>query len=75
MNPPGDTRAFFRGNCIDRYPEAIVAASWDSLIFDVGADTLQRVPMREPLRGTEEMVGGLLDSSPDAPTLVRNLQG
>src|SRR5438270_6428804 len=75
MNPPEDTRAYFRGNCIDRYPEAIVAASWDSLIFDIGADTLQRVPMREPLRGTKEMVGSLLDSSPDAPTLVRNLQG
>jgi proteasome accessory factor A len=75
MNPPEDTRAYFRGNCIDRYPNAIVAASWDSLIFDVGADTLQRVPMREPLRGTSEMVGGLLESSPDAATLVRNLQG
>jgi proteasome accessory factor A len=41
MNPPGDTRAYFRGNCIDRYPEAIVAASWDSLIFDIGAVRLQ----------------------------------
>src|SRR5437867_13186658 len=75
MNPPVDTRAFFRGNCIDRYPDAIVAASWDSLIFDTGADTLQRVPMREPLRGTREMVAGLLESSPDAGTLVQQLQG
>jgi proteasome accessory factor A len=75
MNPPEDTRAYFRGNCIDRYPDAIVAASWDSLIFDTGADTLQRVPMREPLRGTSDMVSDLLESSPDAATLVRNLQG
>jgi hypothetical protein len=75
MNPPEDTRAYFRGNCIDRYPDAIVAASWDSLIFDTGADTLQRVPMREPLRGTKEMVADLVEASPDAGTLVQNLQG
>ncbi|MFN2544802.1 MAG: depupylase/deamidase Dop [Actinomycetota bacterium] len=75
MNPPPDTRAYFRGKCIDRYPDAIVAASWDSLIFDTGGDTLQRVPMREPLRGTREMVDGLLEDSPDAGSLVHKLQG
>jgi proteasome accessory factor A len=74
MNPPEDTRAFFRGNCIDRYPAAIVAASWDSMIFDTGADTLQRVPMREPLRGTADMVQPLLDQATDAASLVRLLQ-
>jgi len=74
MNPPEDTRAFFRGNCIDRYPGAIVAASWDSLIFDIGADTLQRVPMREPLRGTADVVAPLFDQAEDAGSLVRLLQ-
>src|SRR5438093_6948132 len=28
--PPEDTRAFFRGRCIRRYPNSIAAASWDS---------------------------------------------
>ena len=37
MEPPEDTRAYFRGRCISRYPDAIAAASWDSLIFDTGA--------------------------------------
>ncbi len=36
MEPPEDTRAYFRGRCIARYPEAIAAASWDSMIFDIG---------------------------------------
>ena len=48
-----DTRAYFRGRCISQYPDAIAAASWDSLIVDTGADALQRIPMREPLRGTQ----------------------
>ncbi|HEY5905576.1 MAG TPA: depupylase/deamidase Dop, partial [Actinomycetota bacterium] len=46
MEPPIDTRAYFRGRCIDKYPDAIAAASWDSLIVDTGADALQRIPMR-----------------------------
>jgi Pup amidohydrolase len=73
--PPEDTRAFFRGGCIRRYPDAIVAASWDSVIFDVGRDALQRVPMREPLRGTREHVEELFEQAADAATLVDLLQG
>ncbi|MGH2686927.1 MAG: proteasome accessory factor PafA2 family protein, partial [Actinomycetota bacterium] len=73
--PPEDTRAYFRGSCIRRYPEAIVAASWDSIIFDTGRDALQRVPMREPLRGTREAVEELLDGAEDAAALVDRLQG
>ena len=75
MEPPEDTRAFFRGQCISRYPGSIAAASWDSLIFDTGADALQRVPMREPLRGTKEHVAELLERSPDPATLLALLQG
>jgi Pup amidohydrolase len=74
-SPPQDTRAFFRGSCIRKYPDAIVAASWDSVIFDTGRDALQRVPMREPLKGTSEHVEGLLAEAPDAATLVDLLQG
>ncbi len=59
--PPGSTRAYFRGRCLERYSSAILAANWDSLIFDVGGDPLKRVPMPEPLRGTRAHVGELID--------------
>jgi proteasome accessory factor A len=73
-NPPEDTRAYFRGRCLEKYPAEIAAASWDSVIFDVpGHTALQRVPMLEPLRGTREGVGDLIDRSPDASTLLREL--
>ncbi len=75
MEPPDDTRAYFRGRCIGRYPDAIAAASWDSLIIDTGAEALQRVPMREPLRGTKAHVDALLEASQDAASLVAALQG
>ncbi len=74
MEPPDDTRAFFRGRCISRYPDAIAAASWDSIIFDTGRETLQRIPMREPLRGTRAHVDQLFERAPDAAALVDLLQ-
>jgi proteasome accessory factor PafA2 len=75
-NPPEDTRAYFRGRCLRQYPEAIAAASWDSVIFDIpGRDSLQRVPTLEPLRGTRAHVGGLLDRCETAAELVTALTG
>jgi proteasome accessory factor PafA2 len=73
MEPPDDTRAYFRGRCIAKFPEAIAAASWDSLIMDTGRDALQRIPMREPLRGTRAHVRDLLDECDDAAALVDRL--
>ncbi|HWU19916.1 MAG TPA: depupylase/deamidase Dop, partial [Nocardioides sp.] len=72
--PPEDTRAYFRGRCLDKYADAVAAASWDSVIFDLpGRDSLQRVPTMDPLRGTRAHVGGLIDSSETAEQLVRAL--
>jgi len=73
--PPERTRAWFRGACIERYGAAIVAANWDSLIFDVGEDALKRVPMMEPLRGGKDRVAALLERSPTPADLIRALAG
>jgi Pup amidohydrolase len=59
--PPEDTRAWFRGECLRRFPDQVVAAGWDSLILDVGRAALQRVPMMEPGRGTRAQTETLLD--------------
>ena len=74
-HPPEDTRAFFRGECLRRYPEAVAAASWDSVIFDVGQQSLVRVPTLEPLRGSRAHVLELLDRCPTARSLVDELLG
>ena len=72
-HPPVDTRAYFRGECLRRFSEVIVAASWDALIFDLGDEPLRKVPTLEPTRGTKAHVDGLLAASPDAGTLIANL--
>jgi proteasome accessory factor PafA2 len=74
--PPEDTRAYFRGRCLQKYADAVAAASWDSVIFDIpGRESLQRVPTLEPLRGTKAHVGGLLDRCDSAADLVKALTG
>ncbi|HEV2375872.1 MAG TPA: depupylase/deamidase Dop [Streptosporangiaceae bacterium] len=74
--PPPDTRAYFRGRCLQKYPDAVAAASWDSVIFDIpGYDSLQRVPTLEPLRGTRAHVGELIDRCRTAADLVAALTG
>ena len=68
--PPTTTRAYFRGRCLAKWPADIVAANWDSLVFDIGRDPLRRVPMMEPLRGTAEHVARLIDESDTAADLL-----
>ena len=70
-DPPVDTRAYFRGRCLDKYADSVAAASWDSVIFDLpGRESLQRVPTIDPLRGTRAHVGELIDRSATARDLV-----
>ena len=71
--PPEDTRAYFRGRCLERYPAEVAAASWDSVIFDLGRESLVRIPTLEPLRGTRRHVGELIDNSRTAEELVEAL--
>jgi proteasome accessory factor A len=72
--PPEDTRAYFRGRVMEKFGGSIVAASWDSVIFDIpGRPALQRIPLLDPLRGTREQVGHMLDTCSDVTELFAAL--
>jgi proteasome accessory factor PafA2 len=71
--PPLGTRAWFRGMCLARWPDAVVTANWDSLVFDIGTDPLRRVPMMDPLKGTAEHTGALLAQSTSPADLLERL--
>jgi len=71
--PPTDTRAYFRGRCLQRWASSIAAANWDSMVFDLGSDPLRRVPMMEPLRGTAVMVDRLLEECSSPAELLERL--
>jgi len=71
--PPRGTRAWFRGQCLKKWPAAVVTANWDSLVFDLGTDPLRRVPMMDPLKGTAEHVEELLDECASPSELLDRL--
>ncbi len=73
-DPPETTRAYFRGECLKRYPGEVRSVNWDSVLFEVDRGPLQKVPMNEPLRGSKKYIGDLLDKSPTARDLLYNLQ-
>jgi proteasome accessory factor A len=72
--PPADTRAYFRGECLRRYGSAVFGVNWDSISFSVGEEPIKRIMMAEPLKGSKLHVKELLENSPTAGDLVRNLR-
>ena len=71
--PPEDTRAWFRGSCVSRFGGALVAANWDSLLFERKPGDLVKVSMMEPLKGSRNSVGALLERVSDPAGLIREL--
>ncbi len=72
--PPRDTRAYFRGECLRRYPSEVFGVNWDSISFGLEDESIKRVMMAEPLKGTSEFVEGLLDRSETAAALLENME-
>ena len=72
-NPPEETRAFFRGKCLQKWPDKVLVANWDSIVFDTGDQNLQRVPMMEPLKGTSQHVGDLIDRCETVIELIESM--
>ena len=73
VNPPESTRAYFRGTVLQKWPNDVIAANWDSVVFDIPNRGLQRIPMPEPLRGTKVLVGKVLADSKNPSELIENL--
>ena len=70
--PPVDTRAWFRGSAVAKFGADVAAASWGTIILDDG-ERLHRIPMVEPLRGTQEITGEILTQSGSAAELITHL--
>ena len=74
-NPPHDTRAYLRGRLVERFPENVVAASWDSLLLEEKVDAqLVRVSLSDPYRETRDEVGEILEQSVNVRELLERLK-
>ena len=72
-DPPEDTRAYFRGQCLKKFKHQIFGVNWDSISFNLGDGPIKRIMMEEPTRGTKRHVQQLLDRSETAADLVANI--
>ncbi|BCA54277.1 Pup deamidase/depupylase [Nitrospira sp. KM1] len=72
--PPPGTRAYFRGRCVGKFSKSIYGASWTSVLFDVGNTAIKKVPLMDPLRGTESLTGDLFEQSETAEALLTKLK-
>jgi proteasome accessory factor A len=74
-NPPVDTRAYFRGTCVAKFVDQVAAASWDSVILDLGPDVpLKRISTPDALGGTQAATSDLFEQSELAADLLANLK-
>ena len=49
-DPPEDTRAYFRGQCLKKFENQIFGVNWDSISFNLGDGPIKRIMMEEPTR-------------------------
>ena len=70
--PPVDTRAYFRGTCLRKFPNHIHSASWNSMVFK-GPKGFDKIMMERPHFGTQQLVGELLNSC-TAAELVKEIK-
>ncbi len=73
LSPPVDTRAFFRGALMKRFPREVVAVSWSSVVVDDGSFSLKRIPLEDPCRGTQKIAGALIERHASATELLSEL--
>ena len=66
---PSDTRAWFRGALITRYPSCIIDIGWDYVLFDNGI----WLDLKDPCQGNEQQIAPLLTDDPPFEIFLKRL--
>ena len=72
---PLQSRAFFRGACLKQFPDSVYGMSWTSVLLDQGNDTIKRIPLMDPYRGTQALTQELLEGVTTVDELLSKLNG
>ena len=67
--PPEDTRAYFRGRCIEKFPGEINLVNWEVVGFDQG-DVYRMIPLMNPMKGTKDRFGRIFEECESAAELI-----
>jgi Pup amidohydrolase len=72
VKAPPDTRAYFRGRCIENFPEDLCLVNWEVVGFDHGK-VRRLVPLLNPLQGTREQFAEIFARSRNSKELLKRL--
>lgn len=70
---PRETRAFFRGACLQRFPQQVYGMSWTSVLLEAGDTTIKRIPLMDPYRGTQALTQELFQDIDSIDQLLSRL--
>ncbi len=70
---PPDTRAYFRGKCIEKFPNEINFVNWEVVGFDHG-ESHRMIPLLNPLKGTKNQFRDVFDRCTNSRELVKMVQ-
>ncbi len=70
---PAQTRAFFRGACLQRFPQQVYGMSWTSVLLESADATIKRIPLMDPYRGTQSLTQELFQDIDSVDQLLSRL--
>ena len=70
---PAQTRAFFRGACLQRFPQQVYGMSWTSVLLKTADSTIKRIPLMDPYRGTQSLTHELFQDIDSVDQLLSRL--
>jgi proteasome accessory factor A len=70
---PTQTRAFFRGACLQRFPQQVYGMSWTSVLLETADSTIKRIPLMDPYRGTQSLTQELFQDIDSVDQLLSRL--
>ena len=70
---PTQTRAFFRGACLQRFPQQVYGMSWSSVLLESADATIKRIPLMDPYRGTQSLTQELFQDIDSVDQLLSRL--
>lgn len=70
---PTQTRAFFRGACLQHFPQQVYGMSWTSVLLEAADSTIKRIPLMDPYRGTQSLTQELFQDIDSVDQLLSRL--
>jgi proteasome accessory factor A len=70
---PRDTRAHFRGKCLERFPREVYLVNWEVVGFNHGKVN-RLVPLLNPLDGTSRQMNKFFENCADSKELINAIQ-